>query len=137
MDWTVLAADDRALTENDASLVLTARVRTPEGSYSVLLTGDLEQDAARRMLGAPGVPEQVDVLKVSHHGARNGGLDTAQALHPRLSLISVGADNTYGHPHPVIARELARYGPVVRTDLLGTAVLSLREGSLVTTGLGP
>ena len=48
-------------------------------------------------------------------------------------MISVGADNDYGHPHPQIVGALARYGPVVRTDQHGTAVLSYRNGHLIPT----
>lgn len=137
VEWTVLAADHGASSENDASLVMLAVVTTDQGQFSVLLTGDLEQQAAARLARSGALPEAVDVLKVSHHGARNGGLETAQAVQPRLSVISVGADNDYGHPHEQITGALQRRGPVVRTDQHGTAVLSLRDGALVPTVRAP
>ncbi|XKH54050.1 ComEC/Rec2 family competence protein [Citricoccus nitrophenolicus] len=136
VDWTVLEADPEAGNENDASLQMTATVHTPEGDYTVLLTGDMEEEASRALLAQDVLPESVDVLKVAHHGARNGGLDVVRAVDPALSVVQVGRDNGYGHPHPSVIGELERHGPVIRTDLHGTTVVSLREGELVPTLTG-
>ncbi|GAA1121380.1 ComEC/Rec2 family competence protein [Citricoccus alkalitolerans] len=136
VDWTVLAADPHADNENDASLQMTATVHTPEGHYTVLLTGDMEEEASRALLGQHVLPESVDVLKVAHHGARNGGLDVVRAVDPALSVVQVGRDNGYGHPHPSVIGELERHGPVIRTDHHGTTVVSLRDGALVPTLTG-
>ncbi|MEU3845947.1 ComEC/Rec2 family competence protein [Micrococcus terreus] len=133
VDWTVLAADHAARSENDASVVLHAVLTAPQGRFTVLLTGDLEEQAAANLVRAGGLPESVDVLKASHHGARNGGLDIAETVHPLASVISVGADNDYGHPHSQITGALSRYGPVVRTDHHGTFVFSVRDGILEPT----
>jgi competence protein ComEC len=136
VDWAVLAADTEAGNENDASLQMLATAHTPEGSYSVLLTGDMEQEATGALLRQGIFPEAVDVLKVSHHGARNGGNDLVRSLAPALSVVQVGRENSYGHPHPSVIAELLRHGPVVRTDQHGTAVVSLRDGHLVPTLTG-
>ena len=80
---------------NLLSLVLLARWRR----FEILLTGDAEAEVAPVAMGA------VDVLKVAHHGSEDAGLDNLLGrARPRLALISVGADNPYGHP----AREHAR-----------------------------
>ncbi|HRO31132.1 ComEC/Rec2 family competence protein [Citricoccus sp.] len=136
VDWEVLAADSEARDENDASLQMAATVHTPQGSYTVLLTGDMEQEATGALLRQGVFPETVDVLKVSHHGARNGGNDLVRALMPALSVVQVGRENSYGHPHPSVITELQRHGPVVRTDEHGTTVVSLRDGQLVPTVTG-
>ena len=136
VDWTVLEADPEAGNENDASLQMTATVYTPEGDYTVLLTGDMEEEASRALLGQDVLPQAVDVLKVAHHGARNGGLDVVRAVDPALSVVQVGRDNGYGHPHPSVIGELERHGPVIRTDQHGTTVVSLRDGELVPTLTG-
>ncbi|WP_313821466.1 ComEC/Rec2 family competence protein [Citricoccus sp.] len=136
VDWAVLEADPGAANENDASLQMTATVHTPEGDYTVLLTGDMEEEASRALLGRDVLPDSVDVLKVAHHGARNGGLDVVRAVGPALSVVQVGRDNGYGHPHPSVIGELERHGPVIRTDLHGTTVVSLRDGALVPTLTG-
>jgi competence protein ComEC len=136
VDWAVLEADPGAAHENDASLQMTATVNTPEGDYTVLLTGDREEEASRALLGQEMLPDSVDVLKVAHHGARNGGVDVVRAVDPALSVVQVGRDNGYGHPHPSVIGELERHGPVIRTDLHGTTVVSLRDGELVPTLTG-
>jgi competence protein ComEC len=119
--------------ENDASLVLGIRAGpdTAQG-LSALLTGDVESEAAARMLMRLGTaPPAVDVLKISHHGARNGGTALIEALRPAAALISVGRGNDYGHPAPEIITALQRdQVPVYRTDLLGTILLDYRDGRL-------
>ncbi|MDI3331077.1 MAG: ComEC/Rec2 family competence protein [Micrococcus sp.] len=136
VDWTVLAAEPDAGSENDASLQMLAAVHTPGGTYRVLLTGDMEEEATGALLRQGVYPETVDVLKVSHHGARNGGNELVRSLDPALSVVQVGRENGYGHPHPSVIAELQRHGPVVRTDQHGTTVLSLRGGALVPTPTG-
>ncbi|MCG2622241.1 ComEC/Rec2 family competence protein [Arthrobacter sp. I2-34] len=119
--------------ENDASLVL--RVDTASGpgaALTMLLTGDLESEAAAALLArlGPALPA-VDVLKISHHGARNGGSRLIQALRPKAAVISAGRGNDYGHPAPEILAALEREQvPVFRTDLLGTILLSADGGRL-------
>ena len=40
-------------------------------------------------------------MKVSHHGAQNGTTaELVKAIQPFYAIISAGADNAYGHPHP-------------------------------------
>ncbi|PLC12696.1 hypothetical protein AUQ48_11290 [Kocuria flava] len=115
--------------ENNASLVLRAELTGPGGTGSSwLLAGDLQEEGARALLRrAPGAVD-VDVLKLSHHGARNGGTAIIDASRPRLAVASVGADNPYGHPHPAVLGHLERLGvPLVRTDRHGP-VWILREG---------
>ncbi|MDO5617680.1 ComEC/Rec2 family competence protein [Kocuria sp.] len=113
--------------ENNASLAIRVEVQGPPDfpTTTVLAAGDLENDGARTLLRTHGAGQgtalDVDVLKVSHHGARNGGTEIVDAASPALAMISVGARNTYGHPHPVITDHLAQRGTaVVRTDQMGT-----------------
>ncbi len=121
--------DPSSSDENNASLVLRAELTGPDGrSTSWLLAGDLEEEGARALLRTAGSLLDVDVLKVSHHGARNGGTAVIDAASPRLAVVSVGRDNDYGHPHPRILAHLRSRGvPLVRTDEHGSAYL-LREG---------
>lgn len=113
---------------NDASVVLLAQVR----GVRILLTGDIEppgQLALRRTL-----PDlSVDVLKVPHHGSRHQDLDFLIGLRARLALVSVGADNDYGHPDSGLVAALTATGAVVRrTDLDGDVlVLKTDDGIAV------
>jgi competence protein ComEC len=115
-------------TANEASVVLLAEVR----GVRLLLTGDVEpegQAVLARLL--PGL--RVDVLKVPHHGSRYQDLDFLRSLHARVALVSVGADNDYGHPSPETLAPLERWGArVLRTDLDGDLAVVERDGELRT-----
>ncbi|MHA6798821.1 DNA internalization-related competence protein ComEC/Rec2 [Bounagaea algeriensis] len=109
---------------NDASVVL--RARTPAGS--VLLTGDVEVRGQQQLLWS-GTDLSADVLKVPHHGSRTSLPGFVAAVDPRVALISVGADNDYGHPHGRLLGMLASVPEVLRTDEDGDiAVLAGRRG---------
>ena len=113
---------------NDASVVLLAEV----AGVRVLLTGDVEPDAQSR-LGRTLAGLQVDVLKVPHHGSRYQDLPFLTALGARVALVSVGADNDYGHPAADTLGALEEAGTrVLRTDLDGDLVVTVRDGRLGT-----
>lgn len=114
-------AEGEGSAENDASLVLLAEV----AGVRVLLTGDIEPAGQRRLLGW-GEALDVDVLKVPHHGARYQSPIFLDRTSPRLALISVGADNDYGHPAASTLSYFASRGiPVARTDRDGTVLLTV------------
>ncbi len=77
------------------------------------------------------------ILKASHHGARNGGQELIEAARPRVFLVSVGAENTYGHPNQGIIDTAQRLGAqVLRTDQLGTVLLTLDADGVHAASLG-
>ncbi|WP_277883536.1 ComEC/Rec2 family competence protein [Arthrobacter sulfonylureivorans] len=138
-DWTVHwpAEDSAGLSENDSSLVVEIKLRVDTGGeVRMLLTGDLEQEQLPRLTRYLGPEFTVDVLKISHHGARNGGTALITDLQPAAALISVGAENDYGHPAAEILSALRAAGvQVLRTDQLGTVLLDADHGRLsVLTG---
>jgi len=109
-------------TENNSSLgVLVER-----GRFRALLTGDSEQDELNAWMRARMIPD-VDVLKAAHHGARNGLTPGwLQVTKPEVVVISVGANNAYGHPDPWALRYYATHNRAVyRTDLDGTVIVSV------------
>jgi competence protein ComEC len=111
---------------NNASVVLLVEVR----GVRLLLTGDVEppvQATLERVLA--GV--EVDVLKVPHHGSRHQDLDLLLGLRARLALVSVGADNDYGHPSTDLLAALTATGAQVRrTDLDGDVLVTVHDGAL-------
>ncbi|MHA7262143.1 ComEC/Rec2 family competence protein [Arthrobacter sp. TMN-37] len=120
-------------SENDASAVLFVRIPGPTRPVTALFTGDIEQDASRRLLaGYPGLAGNgVDILKVPHHGARNGGTAIVEALRPGVALISAGEGNDYGHPHPQVLSGLRRQSVyAARTDRLGSFTVSLGSSGM-------
>ncbi len=88
--------------QNDDSVVLLLN----SGGKTALLTGDIERRIA--------VPDQVDVLKVPHHGSKGVRIRPQAAVR----VISVGANNPFGHPNESAL-------PALRTDQLGAITVTL------------
>jgi competence protein ComEC len=114
------ALQSESADPNEDALVLLARWH----SFSMLLTADAEAEAA------PIEPGPVDVLKVAHHGSDDAGLDALlDRTLPRLAVISVGADNPYGHPTAGTLGTLAEHGvPTLRTDESGDVTIDVSRG---------
>ena len=93
----------------------------------VLLPGDAEADTLERYR----LPA-LDVLVVGHHGSRDAVSGSLlDALHPGLAVISVGKDNTFGHPDPsTIALLRAAGQTIVRTDESGWVSLRRTNGAM-------
>jgi competence protein ComEC len=123
--WPAAAAALRepGADPNQRAIVAEAKA----DALRVLLTADAESD----VLGGLDL-EQVDVLKVSHHGSADPGLPAVLArLHPRLAAIEVGRNNPYGHPAASTVRALASAGAaVVRTDRDGSIRVEPARGEL-------
>jgi competence protein ComEC len=118
----LLAGPHRGEDPNRLALVMIARWR----SFSMLLTADAEAEAT------PLEPGPLDVLKVAHHGSDDAGLgDLLDRTNPKLAVISVGAENPFGHPTPATLATLAGHGVrTLRTDLQGTIVLNVSRDSI-------
>jgi competence protein ComEC len=89
---------------NNNSLVVVLHF----GEATVLFTGDVEMAGELVLLGQNS-ELSADILKVAHHGSDTSStLAFLAAVAPSVAVISVGSDNTYGHPTPgIIARLLA------------------------------
>jgi competence protein ComEC len=72
------------------------------------------------------VDVRADILKVPHHGSKTStSLAFVQQVQPRVGIISTGADNPYGHPHPQVLDVLAQQGiEVWRTDEHGAITIT-------------
>lgn len=102
-----------------------------EGESCVLLTGDAEAEQLSAMLDA-GAVGQVDLVKAGHHGSKAGITDElARRLSPAAVLISVGADNSYGHPAPTTVASYESAGArVFRTDQQGDIQCTFSAGGI-------
>lgn len=112
-------------TEDDAnnnSVVL----RVVYGEMSVLLAGDVDRTGAQR-LARLGPEVRSTILKVPHHGSADPAVpEFLDAVSPEAAAISVGRDNTYGHPSEEMLRELERVGAkVFRTDRDGAVTVNI------------
>ena len=96
--------------------------------FSIFAGGDLEPPVQQLLIPDVG---HVDIYKVCHHGSKYQNLEFMTALHPALSIISVGAGNTYGHPAVQTLDALARLGSeVVRTDIDGAIAVQAHNHRL-------
>jgi competence protein ComEC len=87
-------APDSSVLDEDNGVVL----RLSSGKFSFLLTSDISQEAELDL-----ITRRADltstVLKVSHHGSNySNSAEFLAVVNPKLAVISVGADNDYGHP---------------------------------------
>lgn len=125
--WSILSANQRTTNENNASIVLFAEIYRHGGVATALFTGDMEEDEMAQLLAEQRIPQNVDILKLPHHGAKNGGTDLIEHTRPAIALIGVGADNTYGHPHDDILEALDPRTDIRRTDLHGTFSVTVQH----------
>jgi competence protein ComEC len=88
---------------NNNSLV----IRVVYGETSFLMTGDIEEAG----LGKAGKFPRATVLKVSHHGSRNGTDEKfLSEVQPEIAILSYGRGNQYGHPHREVSNMLQKHG---------------------------
>jgi competence protein ComEC len=114
---TLMAGTGADANNNSVVLHLEA------GRVSFLLTGDIEQEAEFWLI-YNGAELASTVLKVGHSGSHTSTTpEFLEAVGPQVAVISVGKDNSYGHPYGgVVARLEATLGEenLFRTDEQGT-----------------
>ena len=125
--WPTLSATSFEEMPGEGSQINNSSIATliTSDSFSIFAGGDLEPPVQQILIKdvAP-----VDIYKVCHHGSRYQDLAFMAALHPRISIISVGVGNTYGHPAVQTLDALARLGSeVLRTDIDGAIAVQVRN----------
>ena len=112
---------------NNVSLVL----RVVYGETAFLFTGDAERESEQDILGE-GRDISADVLKVGHHGSRDSSTyPFLNAVMPQYAVISVGKDNSYGHPTEEALSRLSDAGAeILRTDEKGD-IICISDGETV------
>ena len=122
---------------NADSLCLLVTRESSAGNWTALLTGDAEAEQIDEMTSRlPGGSKGIDVLKAGHHGSKAGMTDRlALTLSPKITLVSCGANNRYGHPAATTVEALEAAGSAVfRTDESGdVACVFSDEGIAVRT----
>lgn len=115
------------LKANERSLVL----RVTHDKHNFLLTGDLEEAGEAGLL-ARDIDLSADVLKVGHHGSRKATSDALlQRVRPAWAIVSAGAQNAFGFPHPELLKRLeVNRVQVLRTDLNGAVTVKSDEENL-------
>ena len=121
---TVLGPVTSYAEPNNTSIILMVQF----GENRFLFTGDMEVEAENDMLDA-GAKVKADVLKVGHHGSNTStGYRFLYEVDPAYAVISVGEDNSYGHPHEEPMSRLHDADVIIyRTDEMGT-ILTISDG---------
>lgn len=99
------------------SIVLVVRY----GDNSFLFTGDMERESEIELCERYGDEYPIDLLKVGHHGSdTSSSYRFIRMLMPEYAVISVGEDNSYGHPTDAVLSRLSDADvKTYRTDLNG------------------
>ncbi len=90
------------------------------GNTRFFFTGDIDKQAEQEII-FQGNNIEANVLKVSHHGSKSATSPEFLAnVQPQIAVISIGKDNSYGHPHQEVLSNLLEFGiKVMRTDQIG------------------
>lgn len=118
-------ASDAAYSDrNEASFVL----RFCYGEFSILYTGDIEGQGEQDLL-KNNVLAASTVLKVAHHGSANATTEEfLEIVRPKLSVISCGKNNRYGHPAPELLDRLQNTGTHILCTMEQGEVLIETDG---------
>ena len=124
IDETDIKAEFLAPVSNDYEDAnnYSAVLKLTYKGFSFLFTGDAETISEHDMI-ENGAYLKSDVLKVGHHGSTTSTSNQfLRAVNPAVAVISVGRDNSYGHPHREILERLSDL-KLYRTDLNGTVTI--------------
>jgi len=109
---------------NNASIAAT--FTSPD--FTLFAAGDIEPPVQAQLLSHIG---KVDIYKVAHHGSRYQDLDLLRELSPAVAVISVGAENSYGHPATSTIDALTQlHAKVLRTDVDGAVAIRAKRHRL-------
>lgn len=93
--------DGESLDSNEQSVVLKAHLN----HFSILFTGDVGLGTEEKLVSLYNLKS--DILKVGHHGSdTSSGESFIDKVSPKISLISAGVNNRYGHPHDSVMERL-------------------------------
>ncbi len=108
--------------ENDASLVNYITFL----KYKFLFMGDASRSVEEKIIEKYNL-FNIDVLKVGHHGSKTSSSKYfVDKIIPKYSVISVGRNNRYGHPHEESLSNLINT-KILRTDSDGTITFKINK----------
>lgn len=128
--FDILFPSDELITENvlnNNSIV----AKLNYGNFSCIFTGDIEEVAEKEIVEKYKDTDSLKatILKVAHHGSKTSSIqDFLQLVSPRIALIGVGENNTFGHPNTNVLERLKVLGAkVYRTDLYGEIQIQVND----------
>ena len=94
-----------------------------------MLMGDAGVDKEKDILEKYNI-SNIDVLKVGHHGSKTSSSESfINKMNPTYSIISVGKDNYYKHPHKKVLETL-KSSKIYRTDQDGSIMFKIENNKL-------
>lgn len=95
--------------------------------FSMLLTGDIGAAQEKEICDKVAKYAPFDVLKAAHHGSKNSSSkEFISTVHPGVTVISCGVDNSFGHPHKETLETLeAANSAIYRTDESGAIIITI------------
>lgn len=105
------------------------------GQTSYLFTADIERPI-EELLVRSNLNLDADVLKVAHHGSKTSSSESfLTATSPDIAVVSLGKNNSYGHPHAEVIERLKEHAKrILRTDLNGDVTIESNGIRLTTSG---
>ncbi len=114
-------------SENDDSLIIYTKI----GKQNILLMGDAEEEREKYILDTYNL-NKVDILKVGHHGSKTStSPELIKQVRPKISLISAGKNNLYGHPHKQTLKTL-KNSKILITQKDGSVKINLNTRAILT-----
>ena len=121
--FDVISAKENDKNVNNMSLIL----RMTYGEVSMLFTGDAEKELEEN------INVKTNILKVSHHGSKTSSTEEFLKKNmPQVALVSVGENNSYGHPNKEVLERLKKINAYIyRTDLNGEIYMRLYKNGKI------
>ena len=111
--------------ENDNSSV----IYTELDNHKFLFMGDAGVEVEEDLIEKYNL-QDIDVLKVGHHGSRtSSGKNFIDEINPKYSIISVGKNNRYGHPNNEVLNNL-KDSKIYITDIDGSIMFEIKNNKL-------
>ena len=124
--FDVIYPNSKIKAENINNMSLTIKMKF--GEITTLFTGDLEDDAEAVIRNNI----KADILKVGHHGSITSTSEKfLRKIMPKIALISVGKDNSYGHPDNIVLERLKKINVIIyRTFKMGEVKLKIKKDNV-------
>ncbi|MBQ7136856.1 MAG: DNA internalization-related competence protein ComEC/Rec2 [Bacilli bacterium] len=111
--------------ENDNSSI----IYTELNNYKFLFMGDAGVEVEGDLIKKYNL-QDIDVLKVGHHGSKTSSSKTfIDEINPKYSIISVGKNNRYGHPNDSVLENLED-SKIYRTDNDGSIMFKIKNNKM-------
>ncbi len=132
VEFTVLSPEKDTAKGNNASCVLLIKSR----HGNVLLTGDIESAAEKKLVSRWGNALHAAVLVVPHHGSKTSSTQAfIDTVNPRFTLFPFGYKNRYRHPNQqVVERYRLHRSRLLDSPTHGAITVKLREQGIDVSG---